>query len=58
MSWDPGDVADLAGGVSRDVDPRLVDSIFTGYGSHYLANPLLAPTDALDDIENEPRTRH
>lgn len=47
----PGDVADLAGGVSRDVDPRLVDelvdSIFTGYGSHYLANPLLAPADAL-----------
>lgn len=42
---------DLTTAISRDVDPGLidglVDSIFTGYGNHYLANPLLDAGDAL-----------
>ena len=41
----------LTATVADAVDPQLidglVDDIFTGYGNHYLANPLLSPESAL-----------
>lgn len=44
---DPNLTAVVADAIDSQLIDELVDDIFTGYGNHYLANPLLSPDSAL-----------
>lgn len=44
---DPSHTTSAADPIDSQLIDDLVDDIFTGYGNHYLANPLLSPENAL-----------